>query len=66
MLDFSYGDGENCDQVKLFIDRWFTPLNPPLASRAVSFSNFSCAKILNEDIKSDSTAKNSTLNFIES
>ena len=30
MLDFSYGDGENCDQVKLFIDRWFTPLNPPL------------------------------------
>jgi transcriptional regulator with XRE-family HTH domain/energy-coupling factor transporter ATP-binding protein EcfA2 len=31
MLDFSYGDGENCDQVKLFIDRWFTPLNPPLA-----------------------------------
>ena len=31
MLDFSYGDGENSDQVKLFIDRWFTPLNPPLA-----------------------------------
>ena len=31
MLDFSYGDGENCDQVKLFIDRWFTPLNSPLA-----------------------------------
>jgi len=31
MLDFSYGDGENCDRVKLFIDRWFTPLNPPLA-----------------------------------
>jgi HEAT repeat protein/energy-coupling factor transporter ATP-binding protein EcfA2 len=30
MLDFSYGDGENSDQVKLFIDRWFTPLNPPL------------------------------------
>ena len=30
MLDFSYGDGENCDRVKLFIDRWFTPLNPPL------------------------------------
>ncbi|MBD1886830.1 NACHT domain-containing protein [Microcoleus vaginatus] len=35
MLDFSYGDGENCDQVKLFIDRWFTPLNPPLASYAL-------------------------------
>ncbi|MEG4344515.1 HEAT repeat domain-containing protein [Microcoleus sp. A003_D6] len=31
MLDFSYGDGDNCDQVKLFIDQWFTPLNPPLA-----------------------------------
>ena len=31
MLDLSYGDGENCDRVKLFIDRWFTPLNPPLA-----------------------------------
>ncbi|WP_445171208.1 NACHT domain-containing protein, partial [Microcoleus sp.] len=31
MLDFSYGDGENCDRVKLFIDRWFTPLNSPLA-----------------------------------
>ncbi|MEG4799991.1 HEAT repeat domain-containing protein [Microcoleus sp. ARI1-B5] len=31
MLDFSYGDGDNCDDVKLFIDRWFTPLNPPLA-----------------------------------
>jgi len=30
MLDFSYGDGENCDRVKLFIDQWFTPLNPPL------------------------------------
>ncbi|WP_293126682.1 HEAT repeat domain-containing protein [Microcoleus sp. bin38.metabat.b11b12b14.051] len=30
MLDFSYGDGDNCDQVKLFIDKWFTPLNPPL------------------------------------
>jgi HEAT repeat protein/energy-coupling factor transporter ATP-binding protein EcfA2 len=23
MLDFSYGDGDNCDRVKLFIDRWF-------------------------------------------
>ena len=33
MLDFSYGDGENCDQVKLFIDRWFTPLNSPLPRR---------------------------------
>ncbi|PSB44741.1 hypothetical protein C7B67_22250, partial [filamentous cyanobacterium Phorm 6] len=31
MLDFGYGDGENCDQVKLFIDQWFTPLNSPLA-----------------------------------
>ena len=30
MLDFSYGDGDNCDRVKLFIDKWFTPLNPPL------------------------------------
>ena len=30
MLNFSYGDGDNCDRVKLFIDRWFTPLNPPL------------------------------------
>jgi predicted NACHT family NTPase len=26
MLDFSYGDGENCDRVKLFIDRWFRSL----------------------------------------
>jgi HEAT repeat protein/energy-coupling factor transporter ATP-binding protein EcfA2 len=30
MLHFSYGNGENSDQVKLFIDQWFTPLNPPL------------------------------------
>ncbi len=29
MLDFSYGDGDNCDRVKLFIDQWFTLLNPP-------------------------------------
>jgi len=27
MLDFSYGDGDNCDQVKLFIDQWFR--SPP-------------------------------------
>src|SRR5919202_1213776 len=30
MLDFSYGDGENCDQVKLFIDRWFR--SPPIGA----------------------------------
>ncbi|WP_445249158.1 NACHT domain-containing protein [Microcoleus sp. OTE_8_concoct_300] len=30
MLDFSYGDGENCDQVKLFIDRWFRSPPAPL------------------------------------
>jgi len=30
MLDFSYGDGENCDQVKLFIDQWFRSPPAPL------------------------------------
>src|SRR5919199_1437318 len=30
MLDFSYGDGENCGQVKLFIDRWFR--SPPIGA----------------------------------
>ncbi|MEG4281598.1 HEAT repeat domain-containing protein [Microcoleus sp. A006_D1] len=30
MLDFSYGDGDNCDQVKLFIDQWFRSPPAPL------------------------------------
>jgi hypothetical protein len=33
MLDFSYGDSEKPDQVKLFIDKWFTPPSPPLVRR---------------------------------